>query len=68
MIFPVLTQYVFHDPRSLRYALIVVPLVLIPAAMSVLLWCRPAFLAQVIRTRIEADKPSGLMIPPPNPP
>jgi len=55
MIFPVLTQYVFHDPRSLRYALIVVPLVLIPAAMSVLLWCRPAFLAQVIRTRIEAD-------------
>jgi MFS family permease len=59
MIFPVLTQYVFHDPRSLRYALIIVPLVVGPAAMLVLLWCRPAFLAQVIRTRMEMESHSA---------
>jgi len=59
MIFPLLTQYVFHDPRSLRYALIIVPLVVSPAAMLVLLCCRPSFLAQVLRTRMELDSPAA---------
>jgi MFS family permease len=55
MIFPLMTQYVFHDPKALRYALIIVPLVISPAAMAVLFFCRKAFVAQVIRTRMDAE-------------
>lgn len=59
MIFPILTQYVFHNPQSLRYALIIVPLVVSPAAMLTLLYCRPSFVAQVIRTRMDAESHSA---------
>jgi hypothetical protein len=59
MIFPLLTQYVFHDPGSLRYALMIVPVVVSPAAILVLLCCRSSFVARVIRTRLDAESRSA---------
>jgi MFS family permease len=44
---PLLTQYVFHDPKALRQALMIVPAVICPLSALILLRARPAFLAQV---------------------
>jgi len=46
---PLLTQYVFHDPGSLRIALVIVPAIVCPLSGAILLWRRTAFVAQVAR-------------------
>jgi hypothetical protein len=50
---PLLTQYVFHDPGSLRLALVIVPAIVCPLSAGILLWSRRAFAAQVARVRAE---------------
>jgi MFS family permease len=55
VIIPMMTQYIFHDPKDLVYALVLLPLVICPLAILVLLRCRPAFLAQVLRIKADAE-------------
>jgi hypothetical protein len=50
---PLLTQYIFHDPASLRLALVIVPAIVCPLSAAILLWSRPAFAAQVRQVRAE---------------
>lgn len=50
---PLLTQYVFHDPASLRLALVIVPALVCPTSWAILLWSRSAFAAQAARVRAE---------------
>jgi hypothetical protein len=44
---PLATQYLFHDPKALRLALLLIPLVICPSSFLVLLGRRRAFLDQV---------------------
>jgi MFS family permease len=54
MLIPVATQYLFHDPKALRFALMLIPLVICPSSLLVLLGRRRAFLDQLVRVDLEA--------------
>jgi MFS family permease len=54
MLIPVATQYLFHDPKALRFALLLIPLVICPSSLLVLLGRRRAFIDQISRVRGEA--------------
>jgi len=54
MLIPIITQYIFHDPKSLRLALLLLPLVICPASILVLLAQRRAFLDQIVNVRAGA--------------
>ncbi len=54
MVVPMVTQYVFHDPKALRLALLLPPLVICPASLLVLLSQRRAFLDQIVTVRAGA--------------
>jgi MFS family permease len=55
VIIPMMTQYIFHNLKDLGYALMILPLVICPLAILVLLACRRAFLAQVLRIKSDVD-------------
>jgi len=54
MLIPLVTQYIFHDPKSLRLALLLLPLVICPVSILVLLGQRRAFLDQIVNVRAGA--------------
>jgi len=58
MIIPLLTQYMFHDPKALRFALLVIPVLICPSSALVLLSRRRAFLGQIMSLEVEAQSPS----------
>ncbi len=58
MLIPIVTQYLFHDPKALRFALLLIPLVICPASIAVLLGRRRAFLDQLIRLKVAAETPA----------
>ncbi len=58
MIIPMLTQYMFHDPKALRFALLVIPVLICPSSALVLLSRRRAFLGQIMSLEVETQSPS----------
>jgi MFS family permease len=60
IVIPMVTQYAFHDPKALRLALLLLPLVICPASLLVLLGQRRAFLHQIVGVRAGAEPALGL--------
>jgi MFS family permease len=58
MIIPIATQYLFHDPKALRFALLLIPLVICPSSFALLLNRRRAFLDQLVRLKADAPPQS----------
>jgi MFS family permease len=56
MLIPLATQSLFHDPKALRFALLLVPLAICPLSLLVLLRQRRAFLAQLLQLQADADR------------
>ncbi len=58
LLIPMATQYLFHDPKALRFALLLIPLVICPLSFLVLLSRRRAFLDQLVRLSPKGRSPT----------
>jgi MFS family permease len=56
---PMITQYGFHDPKALRFALLLIPVAICPTSFLVLLAQRRAFLDQVVAMTLGGDATRG---------
>jgi MFS family permease len=55
MLIPLATQDLFHDPKALRFSLVLIPLAVCPTTLFWLLSRRRPFLDQVVRLRGDAE-------------